>query len=163
VYRRDFENGVVILNYTTIPQTVSLGTQFRHLNIAGSSLYDGQLVTSELLQPSDGRILLNASVPAPAPPPIPETLLAQNEPNPFNPSTRIRYKLSRDEDVHLAVYDIAGRLVRTLVDRRMGGGTERTVTWDGTDRWGRQVQSGVYFYKVSTPTFTVTKKMTLLK
>jgi hypothetical protein len=163
VYRRDFENGVAILNYTTIPQTVNLGTQFRHLTIPGSSLYDGALVSSEVLQPSDGRILLTASTPAPAPPPVPETLLQQNEPNPFNPSTRIRYKLSRDEPVHLAVYDIAGRLVRTLVDRRLPGGIERTVTWDGTDRWGQTVRSGVYFYRITTPTFTESKKMTLLK
>jgi hypothetical protein len=163
VYRRDFENGIVLLNYTTIPQAVSLGGSYRRLSIPGNALYDGTLVISETLAPSDGRILLNGSTPAPAPPPVPQTRLDQNEPNPFNPSTRIRYSVARDEKVHLAIYDLAGRLVRTLVNRRVPGGVERTVVWDGTDRFGVRVRSGVYFYRIATPTFAQSRKMTMIK
>jgi hypothetical protein len=164
VYRRNFENGIVLLNYTTTSQMVNLNGTFRHLSLPGMDKYDGALVTSELLAASDGRILLNgSSTPSPAPPPVPMAVLQQNEPNPFNPTTRIRYELQQAESVHLAVYDIAGRLVRTLVARRELGGVERVVTWDGTDRWGAKVRSGVYFYTLSTPSFTQTRKMTMLK
>ena len=163
VYRRDFQNGIVLLNYTTSTQNVSLETTYRRLSVPGSTLYNGATVTSESLEPSDGRILLRASIPAPSPPPVPETRLDQNEPNPFNPSTTIRFSLARDEKVHLAVYDLAGRLVRTLVNRRIPGGVERTVVWDGTDRYGVRVRSGVYFYRIETPTFTEMRKMTMIK
>jgi hypothetical protein len=126
------------------------------------------VVTSEIVPPSDGRILLRVSgdpdpdpVPVP-PPPAPKPRLYQNEPNPFNPSTRIRFELSHDEHVHLAIYDIAGRLVRTLVNRRLAGGGTSSVTWNGTDRWGQRVRSGIYFYRITTPTFSETRKLTLL-
>jgi len=163
VYRRDFENGIVLLNYTTTTQIVDLGGSFRRLSIPGNALYDGTMVASETLAPSDARILLTGSTPAPAPPPVPDTRLDQNEPNPFNPTTTIRYTVARDEKVHLAVYDIAGRLVRTLVNRRVPGGVERAAVWDGTDRFGVRVRSGVYFYKIATPSFTQTRKMTMIK
>lgn len=164
VYRRDFDNGIVILNYTTTTRTIDLGGTYQRLLVAGSSLYDGALVTSEALAPSDARILLNvqSSVPVPPPPPPDAARLEQNEPNPFNPSTQIRYRLTADEAVHLAVYDLAGRLVKTLVNRRIPAG-DRVVTWDGTDRFGTRVKSGVYVYAISTPTFQKSLKMVLIK
>jgi hypothetical protein len=168
VFRRDFDQGIVLLNYTNQPQTVELSATFQRLSVPGSSVFDGAVVTSEIVPPSDGRILLHVSgdpdpdpVPVP-PPPAPKPRLYQNEPNPFNPSTRIRFELSHDEHVHLAIYDIAGRLVRTLVNRRLAGGGTSSVTWNGTDRWGQRVRSGIYFYRITTPTFTETRKLTLL-
>ncbi len=163
VYRRDFENGIVLLNYTTSPQNVDLGATFQRLSIPGSSFYDGAVVTSETLAPSDGRILLNGSLPAPAPPPVITSRLDQNAPNPFNPTTSIRYRLAQDEHVYLAIYDISGRLVRILVNRRVPGGIDRSATWNGKDRLGTRVRSGVYFYRLTTPSFTETKKLTLVK
>ena len=71
--------------------------------------------------------------------------------------------VSQSEKVHLAVYDIAGRLVRTLVNRQVPGGAERAVVWDGNDRFGVRVRSGVYYYRIVTPTFTHTRKMTMIK
>lgn len=163
VYRRDFDNGTVILNYTTAPQTVALGGTYRHLNVAGSALYDGALVTSEVLQPSDGRILLNNSPATAAVPLVPGGRLLENEPNPFNPTTRIRFVIDRDETVRLQVYDLAGRLVRTLADAPVSGGIEHSVTWDGRDSGGVRVHSGVYFCRISTPSFSAAHKMILLK
>jgi len=164
VYRRDFDNGIVILNYTTEARTIDLGGTYQHLQVAGSTLYDGAIVTSETLAPSDARILLavRSSVPVPPPPPPDAARLEQNEPNPFNPSTQIRYTLTADEPVHLAIYDLAGRLVKTLVSRHIGAG-DRVVSWDGTDRFGMRVQSGVYVYAISTPTFQQSRKMVLVK
>lgn len=165
VYRRDFDNGVVLLNYTTTAQSVDLGEPLDRLSIPGSSVFDGARVTVETVPPSDGRILLRATDPGPQPsppPPAPRSTLEQNEPNPFNPSTRIRFRLGRDEHVHLAIYDGAGRLVRTLLDRTMAGGGESSVRWDGTDRFNRRVRSGIYYYRITTPSFTESRKMTLL-
>jgi len=163
VYRRDFENGIVLLNYTTSPQAVDLGGSFKHLSIAGSPYYDGTTVTVETLAPSDGRILLSASAPVPTPPPASQTRLEQNAPNPFNPTTRIRYQVAQNERVHLAIYDLRGRLVRTLVNRVVPGGVERNVSWNGLDRFGMRVPSGVYYYRMVTPSTAQTKKLTLLK
>ena len=163
VYRRDFDQGMVLLNYTNTPQTVNLGWSFQRLSIPGSTVFNGATVTSEVVPPSDGRIFLRDPNPSPAPePPAAQSKLHQNEPNPFNPSTRIRFELSQDEHVHLAVYDLAGRLVRTLLNKPMVRGSS-SIVWDGTDHAGRHLRSGVYFYRITTPTFLDTRKLTLLK
>jgi hypothetical protein len=88
--------------------------------------------------------------------------LDQNHPNPFNPRTRIDYRIDRTRPVHLAVYDISGRVVRVLVDRNMHAGVY-TETWDGRDTRGREVASGVYFYRLRAGTITLSRKATLLK
>ncbi|MFH1068655.1 MAG: FlgD immunoglobulin-like domain containing protein [Candidatus Glassbacteria bacterium] len=91
--------------------------------------------------------------------------LAQNHPNPFNPSTTINYQIPDDVgsiNISLNVYDIRGRLVRTLAEGLKGAGSYSTF-WDGTDNSGRQVGSGVYFYRFSSSKFNATRKMILLK
>jgi hypothetical protein len=91
--------------------------------------------------------------------------LGQNHPNPFNPSTTINYQVPEDAGMAkftLNVYDIRGRLVRTLENGTKGPGYY-TAYWDGTDNRGRQVSSGVYFYRFSSKDYTATRKMVLLK
>ena len=90
--------------------------------------------------------------------------LLQNSPNPFNPSTTISYSVpeGNQEYVTLNVYDLRGRLVRTLVKRMIGPGTY-SVYWDGTDESGRQVSSGVYLYRLQAGKFMQTRKMVILK
>ncbi len=83
-------------------------------------------------------------------------------PNPFNPMTSIRFDLPRDGRVNLRVYDVAGRLVRTLVDANLGAAAH-TVNWDGTDDAGRRQSSGVYYYRLVTDDAVATRKMTLVK
>ena len=92
-----------------------------------------------------------------------EYSLAQNHPNPFNPTTTIRYSVAETGHVSLRVYNVAGQLVRTLVDEVQTPGVVGTVTWDGRDGAGREVSSGIYFYKLLAKGFTETKKMILLK
>lgn len=88
-------------------------------------------------------------------------VLNQNYPNPFNPSTIISYELSANSSVSLKVYDILGRRVAVLVDRKETAGTH-TVTWNASS-----LASGVYFYNLtsisSSGTFTKTKAMILIK
>lgn len=89
--------------------------------------------------------------------------LGQNAPNPFNPSTGISFVVPEGgATVSLRIYDLTGRLVRTLVDGSEPAGM-RTVTWTGTDDRGRPVPSGAYFYELAAPSFSERKKMVLLK
>jgi hypothetical protein len=90
--------------------------------------------------------------------------LAQNAPNPFNPSTTIQFSVPEGKagTVSLKVYDVRGRLVRSLVDATKDAGTY-TVFWDGTNENGQKVSSGVYFYRMTAGSFTQTRKMVMLK
>ncbi|MCB9513081.1 MAG: T9SS type A sorting domain-containing protein [Candidatus Latescibacteria bacterium] len=88
--------------------------------------------------------------------------LRGNYPNPFNPTTTIKFALATNEHVHLNVYDLSGRLVRTLVDEPMVA-ADHEVLWDGKDQGGSRAASGVYFYKLTAGDFTATEKMVLLK
>ncbi len=76
--------------------------------------------------------------------------LSLNYPNPFNPGTRIDFQVPEQSHVRVTVFDVLGRPVRTLVDGDLpaSGGTPYFVLWDGTDRTGRNVASGVYFYRM---------------
>ena len=88
--------------------------------------------------------------------------LFENYPNPFNPSTTIRYDLAGAVDVNLVVYDVLGQKVRQLVDMRQPGGTY-SVVWDGRNGQGQQVANGVYFYELKAGAFHSTRKMMLTK
>ena len=83
--------------------------------------------------------------------------LFQNYPNPFNPTTTIRYQLPEAEYVTVAIYDLQGRLVETLVDGEKAAG-RYSVTWHAENQ-----PSGVYFYRIRAGKFTATKKLLLLK
>jgi hypothetical protein len=92
-----------------------------------------------------------------------QTALHQNFPNPFNPTTVIRYELAAPSRVSLRVYDVRGALVRTLEDRSLSAGRYE-VGWDGVDNRGGQVASGIYFYRlVNGEGIVLTRKMVLLK
>jgi hypothetical protein len=88
--------------------------------------------------------------------------LGQNYPNAFNPRTTIRFSTSQNGPVKLVVYDVRGRLVRTLVDE-FRRADEYSVIWNGTDDRGSQVASGTYFYRLSAPGFTAARKMALIR
>jgi hypothetical protein len=91
-----------------------------------------------------------------------EFALSQNVPNPFNPTTVVEYALPKDAQVNIAVYNVLGQHVKTLMNDMQRAGRQ-TVTWDGTDNSGSSVASGVYFYKIRAGDFSDTKKMVLLK
>lgn len=91
-----------------------------------------------------------------------EFALNQNYPNPFNPSTQISFSLPKSEYVKLEVYDMVGRLVKSLASTTMSAGNF-TLTWDGNDQNGVRVASGMYLYRLQAGSFTSVKKMLLLK
>ncbi len=88
--------------------------------------------------------------------------LHQNSPNPFTPSTTIRFALSVPVPVNLSVYSIQGRLIRTLVDDVRTPG-DHIVEWDGRDAAGTDVAAGVYLYRLSTGELEETRKMILIR
>jgi hypothetical protein len=88
--------------------------------------------------------------------------LDQNVPNPFNPTTAIGYSLADRAKVSIRIYDVAGRLVRTLVEDVQPAGIHK-VTWDGTNNAGQTVSSGLYFSRLESGSFVQTRKMVLLK
>ena len=83
-------------------------------------------------------------------------------PNPFNPKTTISFDLPKDGPARLTIYDVRGRKVIDLVDENRGRG-RHDVVWLGKDEHGRQMASGVYYYRIVAGDFTAVKKMTLLK
>jgi len=89
--------------------------------------------------------------------------LYPNTPNPFNPTTSIRYDVPASGGVvTLHIYDVSGRLVRTLLDGPQTAG-QKTVSWNGRDNRGRGVASGVYFYRLRAPGYQRTLKMVLVQ
>ena len=91
-----------------------------------------------------------------------EFAVGQNYPNPFNGRTIIKYQLSGRSQVRLAIFDLLGRQIRTLIDEDKPGGVY-SVTWDGEDGNGKHVSSGLYFYRLSSGSIEITKKMLLMK
>ncbi|MFQ6617457.1 MAG: alpha-amylase family glycosyl hydrolase, partial [Fidelibacterota bacterium] len=88
--------------------------------------------------------------------------LLQNFPNPFNSSTIIKYQIPEAIPVILKVYDILGRQVRILIDGKRSAG-EHLVSWDGKNMEGKEVPSGIYFYRLMAGDFIETRKMVILK
>ncbi|PKN74683.1 MAG: hypothetical protein CVU49_07505 [Candidatus Cloacimonetes bacterium HGW-Cloacimonetes-2] len=92
----------------------------------------------------------------------PEVHLNQNYPNPFNPSTTISYSLPEAGQVRLEIYNLRGQLVKVLANGEEAAGDHRKV-WNGTDANGNAVSSGVYFYRLTSPGRTISKRMLLMK
>ena len=91
-----------------------------------------------------------------------EFSLMQNYPNPFNPSTNIRFSIPKDSYVKLYVYDINGKIVDKIINGYLNPGMHN-VEWRGTDIYGREVSSGVYFYSIEAPEYSKSYKMVFVK
>ncbi|MFA4921750.1 MAG: FlgD immunoglobulin-like domain containing protein, partial [Candidatus Neomarinimicrobiota bacterium] len=85
-----------------------------------------------------------------------------NYPNPFNPTTTIKYDLPKDVHVKIVIYDIMGREVRTLVNARQQAGY-KSIQWNATNNHGMQVSSGYYIYIMQAGEFHKNQKMILMK
>jgi hypothetical protein len=86
-----------------------------------------------------------------------------NYPNPFNPSTTIRYSLASDAVVTLEVFNVLGQRVRTLIGGMLQPAGSFEVVWDGRDDQGDAIGSGAYLYRLKAGDFTETRKMIMLK
>jgi len=100
--------------------------------------------------------------------PIPKSsVLLQNFPNPFNPETWIPYQLAEGSDVTISIYNMKGKLVRTLkLGHRQAGfylSKGRATYWNGRNQTGEQVASGVYFYTIDAGNFRATRRMVIIR
>jgi len=94
---------------------------------------------------------------------IPEVYaLHQNYPNPFNPTTTLRYDLPEDASVSIIIFDVMGRMVRSLINNEQSAGYH-SIRWDTTNDQGETVSAGMYIYMIRAGNFIQTKKMVLLK
>jgi len=91
-----------------------------------------------------------------------EFALHDNYPNPFNPTTTLRFDLPEISDITLIIYNMLGQKVRTFDYENTSAGYH-SVTWDATNNLGQQVGAGVYLYQLQTKNFVKTRKMVLLK
>lgn len=107
----------------------------------------------------------NPISPRPQPKPEPEVVvtgLGRSHPNPFNPTIQIPYGVANPSDVQIDVFDVSGRLVRTLVSDHKERGNH-VVVWDGTTNRGEPTASAVYFVRMRAGRLTETQKIVLLK
>ena len=88
--------------------------------------------------------------------------LGNNYPNPFNPSTKIYYRIVKNEYVTINIYDLMGRNIKSLVNSNIDAGLNQVV-WDATNNFGQPVAAGVYIYRIEAGEFRSSKKMILLK
>jgi hypothetical protein len=103
--------------------------------------------------------IANAGTPDPR---LAEVTLLPNYPNPFNPGTTIRYAVAKNQEIRLAVYDVRGRLMRSLVERVEPAGIHE-VRWEGRDNDGRPAASGIYFVRLIGEGQVTNRKIVLLK
>ena len=151
----EFEVGPGTLVYTTASTSWedAEGTPFHHYRLVAVDRAGNRS------DPADPETTTAASVP-----PSPQSFaLRQNIPNPFNPSTVIPFDVpTGGGEVTLAIFDVAGRRVATLVNGFVEEGRRR-VTWYGNDERGRRVASGVYFMRLTAPGYTRTIKLTVVQ
>jgi flagellar hook assembly protein FlgD len=91
-----------------------------------------------------------------------EFTLSQNYPNPFNPTTTLKYDLPEDAMVNITIYDMMGRVVKTMVNTQQNAGY-KSIQWNATNNAGQPVSAGLYLYTIEAGAFRQTKKMVLLK
>jgi len=93
---------------------------------------------------------------------IPESLVLENYPNPFNPSTTIQFHLAESDVVTLQIFDVLGRQVRTLVERKISAGSH-SFKWDGKNSFGVDVAAGLYFANLKVTNNVKTIKLLLVR
>ncbi len=134
-------------SYEFVDQSVAAGQKYEYL--LESISYAGVRVAEQTLE---------VTVPVPA-----EFSLEGNYPNPFNPSTRIRFQLPEQSAVSVFIYDIRGNLVNKLAYNQAFDAGAHELTWNAVDDAGRPVSSGMYVYRFAAGSFQKTGKMIFLK
>ena len=167
---RDLDYSALFTPMLEIPAGSITGTMNFHISPVADNVAEGDEVI-RLVGTIDGlegdEVEITISDPAAAKAVVetrPEAFeLADNFPNPFNPTTTIQYALPQAADVELTVYNIFGQVVRTLVAEYQNAG-RYAVEWDGTNDSGHSLSSGMYFYRLQAGgAFREVKKMLLLK
>ena len=172
LFRRDFDNGIVLLNVTSETRIIDFEQTYHRLGIPMSDVFDGQAINSETLAASDGRILLREP-PDNWPPPDDDpsdaidlgtqTMLLPVHPNPFTTGTRISFSVARTSPTQVTVHDVRGRLVRMLLDETVHSGQTRHIIWDGRDNRGVSVIPGTYLVRLHAGEWIRSQKVLLAR
>jgi len=167
---RDDEKGkltLVLYNFSNDPIPIGDGNiLFLPVVVSPDAEDDFQIELKEVVLADEKAALIPVGDQLPSVPIAFE--LSQNYPNPFNPSTNIKFTLPSSRDgrptlsTTLKIYNVLGKVVRTLVDEPMTPG-DYHIIWDGRDDEGNQVASGIYLYRLRAADFQDTKKMVLMK
>jgi hypothetical protein len=83
-------------------------------------------------------------------------------PNPFNPVTTLRYDLPEDAMVNITIFDMMGRVIKTIVNSQQNAGF-KSVRWNATNDYGKPVSAGIYLYMIQAGEYRQTRKMVLVK
>jgi hypothetical protein len=153
---------VTVYYQTTTKEYIEFLRDANTTNSAGQDLYDAWVAQGMAPPVAVAQAGVKVEIPTGADGPPLIYALQQNYPNPFNPVTSIAYSLAARERVRIAVYDVTGARVRTLVDQ-VQAPSRYTVTWDGKNDAGKQLTSGVYFIRYQAGTYSFTKKAVLLR
>ena len=148
------------------PDEATVGDQFTY--ISGPMIYAYSQVRILPRDVDDIEVSAYVGIDGASDVPARKTFLAQNTPNPFNPTTSIEFSLATRSRVDLEIFDVAGRMIRTLVSGELEAGdysisNGRAARWDGRNEAGNEVGSGIYFYRLGTEEFQSTKKMVLVR
>ena len=136
----------------------TVGPLLEQIAFTGSDA-SGSTVTVEASQWDGGETLDGSSI-------LPSAYsLSDAYPNPFNPTTTIDYTLRENGNVSIVIYDLMGRIVKELVNEFQfaDGGATHSVVWNGTDKSGNMVSSGIYIYRMVSNDFTKSHRITLMK
>lgn len=94
---------------------------------------------------------------------LPKFILNQNYPNPFNSTTTIRFEIKTKGLISLVIYDITGKEVIKLIKNQKLNPGEHNISWNGSNKMGKEVSSGIYLYQLKTKNFTATRKLLFIK
>jgi len=168
-------DGLIVMQYAQVSNTDSRDA-YATVGICNNDRDDGLMYTYGGDYPvgapslTAGRAIAFVPAAAPIEPPtavdemLPTRLaLLPSHPNPFNPKTMLRFELPREQTVSLRIFDITGRLVRTVLEDEHLAAGRHGYEWDGVDGRNSPVGSGVYFYVLDTPVQRLSGRMTLLK
>ncbi len=153
----DFKSNTVLLK--SIPANNSGDAEFT-FSVDRKAPVGRDTTLTATISSADGQVWtkdITVSVGAPK-----DYKLYNNFPNPFNPSTKIAFELPKTSHVRLIVYDVVGREVAQIADGDYPAGYNE-LPWNGTNRNGEQVSSGVYFCRISVARWSAVRKMVMLK
>jgi FlgD Ig-like domain len=153
----EFKSNTVVLKSVSPDSSAEAGFTF---SVDRKAPVGKDTILRAVIRTSDGQSWtkeITMSVGAPR-----DCKLHPNFPNPFNPSTKIAFELPKASHVSLIIYDVLGREVAEIANQNYPAGYNE-ITWNGLNRNGEQVSSGVYFYRISTEKWSAVKKMMMLK
>jgi hypothetical protein len=142
-------------NVASLPQLEIYNNKIYLIYFNSSEPYESDIyfIKKDLSIPSIGEHYINN---------ISAISLSQNYPNPFNPTTQIDFSLNKSGYTTLKIFNVKGELIRTLVDgyKRRG---DYSVLWDGKNKDGKEVRSGIYLYRLQVENHCITRSLTLVK